>query len=164
LTSDKLIEVLTPPTRMRGIAPTAAEKPHCEAYRTEVRGTDPVADVAAIKVLFAFNSTELSPEAVENLTKLGTALKSSELASYCFRIEGHADSVGGTIYNRNLSEKRAESVVRYLATQVGVEKERLIAVGYGEDKPLAENETEEGRQKNRRVQIANLGTGGPSNP
>ena len=65
-------------------------------------------------------------------------------------IEGHTDSVGSDAYNQKLSERRAASVVKAL-TELGVEKSRLKAVGYGESKPIASNETAEGRAENRRV-------------
>ena len=65
-------------------------------------------------------------------------------------IEGHTDSVGSDAYNQKLSERRAASVVKAL-TELGVEKSRLKAVGYGESKPIASNETVEGKAENRRV-------------
>ncbi|WP_198305671.1 OmpA family protein [Arcobacter vandammei] len=66
-------------------------------------------------------------------------------------IEGHTDSVGSVAYNQKLSERRAASVVKAL-NGLGVEKDRLKAVGYGKSKPVASNETAEGRAENRRVQ------------
>ena len=155
LTADKLIEILRPATAMRGVN----LKPQCEKYREATRGIEPITEAAAIRVLFTFNSATLSPEAADNLNKVAEALKSSDLASYCFRIEGHADNVGSDPYNQSLSDRRAASVVQYLADRLGVESARLLAVGYGESRPIDNNATEEGRQKNRRVQIVNLGTG-----
>lgn len=155
LTSDKLIEILKPATAFRGIN----LKPQCDKYREATRGVEPITDAAAIHVLFAFNSADLTPVATDNLNKVAEALKSSELTSYCFRIEGHTDSIGSDTYNQSLSERRAESVVQYLAGRLGIEPERLLPVGYGKSRPIANNETDDGRQKNRRVQIVNLGTG-----
>ena len=155
LTSDKLIDILRPATAMRGVN----LKPQCEKYRGATRGIEPITEAAAIRVLFTFNSATLSPEAAGNLNKVAEALKSSDLASYCFRIEGHADNIGSDPYNQSLSDRRAASVVQYLADRLGVEPTRLLAVGYGESRPIDDNATEEGRQKNRRVQIVNLGTG-----
>jgi outer membrane protein OmpA-like peptidoglycan-associated protein len=160
LTTDKLIEILKPPTQ-RGIEP-AVGKPQCEKFRTNARGIAPVADIAAFRVLFDFNSADLTPAARENLDKLAAALKSTDLSSYCFRIEGHTDSIGGDAYNQGLSEKRARSTARYLAGQLRVEPSRLLPVGYGKTQPIADNMTDEGRQKNRRVQISNLGSGSES--
>jgi OOP family OmpA-OmpF porin len=68
-------------------------------------------------------------------------------------VEGHTDDVGSEEYNRELSRERAQSVHRYLLGQ-GVPPERLDAVvGYGESRPVASNDTSEGRQRNRRVEI-----------
>jgi len=155
LTSDKLIEILKPATAFRGIN----LKPQCDKYREATRGVEPITDAAAIRVLFAFNSADLTPIATDNLNKVAEALKSSELSSYCFRIEGHTDSIGSDAYNQSLSERRAESVVQYLAGRLGIEPERLLSVGYGKSRPIDNNATDDGRQKNRRVQIVNLGTG-----
>ncbi len=69
-------------------------------------------------------------------------------------VEGHADSVGSDMYNRGLSQRRAQAVVDYLVGKVGIGAGRLEAIGYGESTPVASNETEEGRAKNRRVQFS----------
>jgi OOP family OmpA-OmpF porin len=67
-------------------------------------------------------------------------------------IEGHTDNVNTAEYNQKLSEARANSVRQYLINHFGIKASRLTAVGYGLTKPIASNNTEEGRQKNRRVQ------------
>lgn len=67
-------------------------------------------------------------------------------------IYGHTDSVGAEEYNQDLSERRAKAVVNYLVGK-GVSPNRLSAVGFGESQPVSENSTEEGRQKNRRVEM-----------
>ncbi len=69
------------------------------------------------------------------------------------RIEGHTDNKGSRSYNLRLSHRRAQSVVKYLINQGGIASERLVAQGFGEDKPLATNTTEAGRSKNRRVEM-----------
>jgi outer membrane protein OmpA-like peptidoglycan-associated protein len=68
-------------------------------------------------------------------------------------IEGHTDEVGTKELNQQLSEKRAASVRKYLIDKFGINGSRLAAVGYGEDRPMADNNTAEGRQKNRRVVV-----------
>lgn len=70
-------------------------------------------------------------------------------------LQGHTDSQGGADYNRRLSQSRVDSVRTYLIER-GVEPERILAVGYGEDRPLASNDTEDGRAQNRRVEISIL--------
>lgn len=168
-TTEELIQGLklsTPPPmtgQTRGIGPTSptqAPTPQCEAYhkRAQTRGVQlgAAAPSVALKVTFATNSSQLTPEAMQTLDKVGQALQSSELASSCFQIEGHTDSVGGDSYNERLSQRRAQSVARYLTERHKL-KDRTIAVGYGEQQPIADNGTNNGRQKNRRVQIVNLG-------
>jgi len=66
-------------------------------------------------------------------------------------IEGNTDNVGGKKYNQKLSERRAESVKNYLVKKLGVDAARISSVGYGMSKPVADNKTPQGRQKNRRV-------------
>jgi OOP family OmpA-OmpF porin len=67
-------------------------------------------------------------------------------------IEGHTDNVGTAAYNEKLSKKRANSVRQYLINNFGIKASRLTATGYGFTKPIASNDTDEGRQRNRRVQ------------
>lgn len=68
-------------------------------------------------------------------------------------IEGHTDNVGGAQFNLELSRKRAEAVKRWLVDKVGISEVRLTTVGYGLSRPIADNSTEEGRAKNRRVEL-----------
>jgi outer membrane protein OmpA-like peptidoglycan-associated protein len=72
------------------------------------------------------------------------------------RVEGHTDNVGSASYNRDLSERRAASVVRYLAEKGGVARERLEAKGFGFERPVASNATAVGRSRNRRVEFTIL--------
>ena len=71
------------------------------------------------------------------------------------RIEGHTDSDGRASYNKKLSDRRAKSVRRYLVA-AGVKSARLVAVGYGEEKPIDSNKTDEGKSNNRRVEFTIL--------
>lgn len=68
-------------------------------------------------------------------------------------IEGHTDNVGGAQFNLELSRKRAEAVKRWLVDKAGISEVRLTTVGYGLSRPIADNSTEEGRAKNRRVEL-----------
>ena len=68
-------------------------------------------------------------------------------------IEGHTDSHGGDELNQKLSQDRAESVMQYMINAMRIPTYRLIAVGYGETRPVASNETESGRARNRRIDI-----------
>ena len=104
-------------------------------------------------VNFATNKAELTPESVEVLDRVATSL----LAYPEIRVEvdGHTDSRGSKALNTRLSQKRAESVRDYLIGK-GVAADRLVAKGYGPDKPIASNDTEEGRAQNRRTELSKL--------
>lgn len=115
-------------------------------------------------VLFDFNKASLKPGAREKLSKLAGILLAYP-GSYKLEIEGHTDSVGSDDYNQKLSEDRAAAVRSYL-TQEGVKAEKIIAVrGFGKTQPVTTNDTAEGRQMNRRVEIviADGETAPPSN-
>ena len=71
-------------------------------------------------------------------------------------VQGHTDSDGSATYNLQLSDSRAQSVMQYLV-EAGVDAERLQAKGYGEVVPIADNETDEGKEKNRRVEFKIIG-------
>ncbi len=102
-------------------------------------------------ILFDVNKAELQPAAQENLTDLAEILQKYEKTNIL--IEGHTDSTGPTAYNLELSQARAQSVSTFLAAQ-GVDKGRFMIQGYGEEQPIASNETATGRQANRRVEVA----------
>jgi outer membrane protein OmpA-like peptidoglycan-associated protein len=102
-------------------------------------------------ILFPFDSTELQPNGRENLRKLAASL--SENAQTEVVIVGHTDSVGRPDYNQGLSERRARAAADYVAAQ-GVSRSRLRPSGKGENEPIAENDSESGRQQNRRVELA----------
>ena len=111
-----------------------------------------------LPVNFEFNSTALQPDATRLLDQVGIALSSDDLSDFRFSVEGHTDSVGSDGYNQRLSRARAAAVKTYLIEQ-GVPRERLGVVGHGESQPVATNDTEEGRHRNRRVELINLGSG-----
>jgi len=110
-----------------------------------------------LPIFFEFNSTKLTPEAQALLDKVGAALASDELGEFRFSVEGHTDSIGTDAANLSLSEARAAAVKEYLIAQ-GVPTVRLATTGHGESNPVGSNETDEGRQRNRRVELINLGT------
>jgi len=101
-------------------------------------------------ILFDFNSAALRPESQQTLRDLAGNFQ--RYPDETISVEGHTDNVGAIDYNQNLSERRAYSVKDYLSTQ-GVPGSRITAIGYGESRPKASNETPEGRQLNRRVEI-----------
>jgi outer membrane protein OmpA-like peptidoglycan-associated protein len=108
--------------------------------------------VALYGVLFDFNKSTLQPASAPVLQKVADLLAKN--ATLKLEVQGHTDNVGGDAYNQALSEARARAVMDWL-TQHGTAPGRLTAKGYGKTQPVADNNTDEGRAKNRRVEIAN---------
>jgi len=102
-------------------------------------------------ILFEFNKSDLSAESKQSLTKFAETVNKYEDTKII--LEGHTDSVGSEEYNLQLSEKRAKAVADFVKN-LAVGGERLSEIGYGELQPIADNNTAEGRQLNRRVEIA----------
>jgi len=100
-------------------------------------------------VFFDSNAAILRPESYAELNVLAQLLKNN--LKIKIEISGHTDNIGSAFSNKKLSTERAVSVVNYLITN-GIEKNRILSVGYGPDKPVANNKTPEGRQINRRVE------------
>ena len=121
---------------------------------TRIRPSAP--PTVRLPILFEFDSTELVPESEALLAKVGAALVSDDLADFRFSVEGHTDSLGSEHYNATLSEKRARVVKTYLTAR-GVPERQLATLGHGEAQPVASNDSDEGRQRNRRVEVINRG-------
>ncbi|MNO99827.1 Outer membrane porin F precursor [compost metagenome] len=100
--------------------------------------------------MFAFDSAELTPAAQQRLQSLLPTL--NEPAVMRVRVVGHTDSVGSDSYNQGLSERRASSVAEYLIGQ-GLAPNKVTSQGRGESEPVTENDTDEGRAHNRRVEL-----------
>ncbi|HEX2113558.1 MAG TPA: OmpA family protein [Alphaproteobacteria bacterium] len=107
-------------------------------------------------VLFQTDSAELVPGAAQQMDQLATVLR--QHPDYTVEIDGFTDSTGSDAYNLALSQRRAESVRRELALR-GINPSRLTARGHGEASPVASNETDLGRQMNRRVEVLIAGPG-----
>ncbi len=101
-------------------------------------------------ILFDFNSSSLRPESRQTLADLASNFRN--YPDEQVTIEGHTDSIGTPPYNQTLSEQRAAAVSGYLSAE-GVPSGRITSIGYGETRPKASNDTPEGRQLNRRVEI-----------
>jgi outer membrane protein OmpA-like peptidoglycan-associated protein len=102
-------------------------------------------------LLFAFNSDSIQAAAGTNLRELAASL--NRYPDSQLLIVGHTDNVGDDAYNQRLSERRANSAAAYLAAQ-GVTRTRITASGKGESEPVTTNDTDAGRQQNRRVEVA----------
>jgi OOP family OmpA-OmpF porin len=107
--------------------------------------------VALYGVLFDFNKSTLQPSSDAALQPAANIMASDKTLK--LEVQGHTDNVGNDSYNQTLSEARAKAVVVWL-TQHGVAADRLTAKGYGKTKPIADNGSDDGRAKNRRVEIA----------
>lgn len=124
-------------------------------YPASVKPAEPIAEEVitlsdAGDVLFAFNKSDLTPAAQNQLNALMPKLQSADVVS--IKVVGHTDSVGSDAYNQMLSERRATSVAAYLMNQ-GLDPNKLTSEGKGESEPIADNATDEGRAKNRRVEL-----------
>jgi outer membrane protein OmpA-like peptidoglycan-associated protein len=102
------------------------------------------------QVLFDVNEYTLKPGSEDNLAKVADVI--IKYPDFNILVEGHTDSTGSDTYNQWLSEKRAESVASFLVSR-GIDGMRVQTIGYGETRPVATNDTPEGRQQNRRVEI-----------
>jgi len=103
------------------------------------------------KVLFATGKWDILPESHSLLNEVAAVIKSNPRIRR-IEVAGHTDAQGSAAFNQKLSENRAKSVWGYLIRQ-GIEPARMIHKGYGKVRPIADNNTEEGREKNRRVEF-----------
>ena len=102
-------------------------------------------------VLFDFDKAEIRPDAAAALARLATVIRGYPAGRA--EIQGHTDAKGNAAYNQLLSERRAEAVKRWLVEREKVAADHLATRGFGKSRPVAENDTEAGRQKNRRVEV-----------
>jgi OOP family OmpA-OmpF porin len=138
-------------------APAAPAAPAPAPAPAPVAPPAPVSEKVtfAADAFFDFDKSVLKPEAKAKLDDLVS--KTSGINLEVIIAVGHTDSIGSDAYNQKLSVKRSESVKAYLVSK-GVEKNRVYTEGKGEKQPVADNKTDEGRAKNRRVEIEVVGT------
>jgi outer membrane protein OmpA-like peptidoglycan-associated protein len=129
-------------------------KEHGKELEKEVIVDDTSGGVARLKVEFDIASAKLRSESYDILEQLGIALGDTRLFGQQICIKGHTDSDGDNDYNRRLSYQRAESVRNYVTSQYKLNEGDLFVVGYGEQMPIAANDTPAGKQMNRRVEIS----------
>jgi outer membrane protein OmpA-like peptidoglycan-associated protein len=107
-----------------------------------------------LEINFDYNSADISAKSLPSVQALGRALTNADLKGSTFVVAGHTDAAGGEAYNQDLSERRADSIKRYLIDKYGINGTDLVTVGYGKSKlkdpsqPMAE--------VNRRVQVVNM--------
>ena len=177
VTEDQILRALAPPakkplTRGLSVGPPAEPVVSAEEGRfvQKIRGRstrslsaserEEIATLAKdkpnidLEITFDYNSAEISAKSLPSVQALGKALTNPDLKGSTFVVAGHTDAAGGESYNQDLSERRADSIKRYLTDKFGIAGADLVTVGYGESKlkdashPLAE--------ANRRVQVVNM--------
>lgn len=177
VTEDQIVRALAGPkkplTRSLSLAPPAEEtpavSPEQDKFLQSVRGRparslssaerEEIAAIAKAKpnidleITFEYNSANISQKSLASVQALGRALTSPDLKGSTFLVAGYTDAAGSDAYNQDLSERRADSIKRYLVEKYGIVGADLVTVGYGKSKlkdpghPLAE--------VNRRVQVVN---------
>jgi outer membrane protein OmpA-like peptidoglycan-associated protein len=177
VTEDEIVRALAPTpkkplTRGLSIAPQSDAAPSTAEAKLiqSVRGRatrslssterEEIATVAKdkpnidLEITFDYNSANISAKSMASVQALGRALSSPELKGSTFVVAGHTDAAGTEAYNQDLSERRADSIKRYLVDKYGIAATDLVTVGYGKSKlkdpsqPMAE--------VNRRVQVVNM--------
>jgi outer membrane protein OmpA-like peptidoglycan-associated protein len=176
VTEDEIVRALAPPKKplTRGLsvgpqadpATVAAEGRFVQTIRgrsTRSLSSSEREEIATIakdkpnidlEINFDYNSADISAKSLPSVQALGKALTNPDLKGSTFIVAGHTDAAGGDAYNQDLSERRADSIKRYLTDKFGIAGADLVTVGYGKTKlkdpanPLAE--------VNRRVQVVNM--------
>ena len=116
-----------------------------------VKGLDNYKRVANVSVTFGFDKAVLTADDKAQLDRFAGQLGSAK--SYILEVTGGTDSVGPAQYNYDLSQRRADAVVQYLATKYNIAPHRFYLIGIGKDQYVASNDTAEGRRENRRVEV-----------
>jgi OmpA-OmpF porin, OOP family len=116
-----------------------------------VKGLDNYKPMANVTVTFGFDKSVLTKDDRDQLDNFATQLSSAK--NYILEVTGGTDSTGPAQYNYDLSQRRADAVVQYLASKYSIPAHRFYLIGIGKDQEVAPNNTPEGRKQNRRVQV-----------
>jgi outer membrane protein OmpA-like peptidoglycan-associated protein len=175
VTADQILKALAPKkplTRGLSMAPpadpavSASEGKFVETLRNRstrslsIGEREQIATIAKdkpnidLEITFDYNSADISAKSQPAVQALGRALSSADLKGSTFIVAGHTDAVGGESYNQDLSERRADSIKRYLVDKFGITGTDLVTVGYGKTKPKDPNAPMD--PANRRVQVVNM--------
>jgi OmpA-OmpF porin, OOP family len=140
-------------SKAAGDAETAANDAvhRADSLDSVVKGLDTYKQVANVSVTFGFDKAVLTKDDKDQLDSFAAQLGTAK--SYILEVTGGTDSVGPAQYNYDLSQRRADAVVQYLAAKYGVAAHRFYLIGIGKDKEVAPNTTAEGRKQNRRVEV-----------
>ncbi len=122
-----------------------------DTLTNQVVNLDNYRPVAETAVHFGFDKADLTKKAKDALDKLAAEVPNTK--GYILALEGNTDSVGNADYNYQLSQRRAQAVIQYLATEHSIPAHKIYVIGLGKDKPAAKNNTSKGRAENRRVEV-----------
>lgn len=172
-TEDQILKALTPKRLTRSLsAPTADTAKAAEETKfvNQIRNRttrslsagerEQIATIAQdkpsidLEITFDYNSANLSQKAMPAVAALGKALTNPELKGTTFVLAGHTDAKGGDSYNQDLSERRADTLKKYLMEKYGIAAADLVTVGYGKTK--LKNAANPDADENRRVQVVNM--------
>jgi outer membrane protein OmpA-like peptidoglycan-associated protein len=117
----------------------------------EIASSKPKID---LEIHFDYNSADISKDSMPSVQELGKALSNASLKGSTFVVAGHTDATGGEEYNQGLSERRADTIKRYLTEKYGINGSDLVTVGYGKTKPKDASAPMD--PANRRVQVVNM--------
>jgi outer membrane protein OmpA-like peptidoglycan-associated protein len=181
VSADQILNALRPKPQTRGLsagtqaAPVVAAKDIGFVHALRNRKTrslslgerEQIAEIAStrpkidLEIQFDYNSADIRKTSVPAVQELGKALSDANLRGSTFVIAGHTDAIGTDTYNQDLSERRAETIKRYLTEKYGINGSDLVTVGYGKSKPKdAAVPTD---PVNRRVQVVNMDSKSASN-
>ena len=173
-TEDQILQALQPKPLTRSLSLTppadpatkAAESRFVETIRNRttrslsVDEREEIAEIAAdkpkidLEIQFDYNSADISVTSMPSVQALGTALSNPKLKGSTFIVAGHTDAIGSEAFNQDLSERRADSIKRYLTEKYGINGTDLVTVGYGKSKLKNPNAPTD--PVNRRVQVVNM--------
>jgi outer membrane protein OmpA-like peptidoglycan-associated protein len=176
VSADQILSALKPKPLTRGLSTGPQVDPAAQAKETSFVDTlrnrktrslslgerEEIAEIASTKpnidleIHFDYNSADISKSSMPAVQELGKALSNASLKGSTFVVAGHTDAVGGETYNQDLSERRADTIKKYLTDKYGIVGANLVTVGYGKTKPKDPNAPMD--PANRRVQVVNMET------
>src|SRR6202161_2321265 len=176
VSADQIVNALQPKTLTRSLSADRPADPSVQAredgFVDSIRNRktrslslgerEEIAELAAAKpkidldIQFEYNSARITQASLSAVQELGKALSTPELKGSTFVVAGHTDAIGGDAFNQDLSERRADTIKRYLTEKYGIAGTDLVAVGYGKSKPKDPNAPMD--PINRRVEVVNMDT------
>ena len=181
VSADQIVNALRAKSPTRGLSAAPQADPAARAKEISFVGQvrnrktrslslnerEEIAEIASAKpkidleIRFDYNSAEISKTSLPAVQELGKALSNPDLKGSTFVVAGHTDAIGTEEYNQGLSERRADSIKRYLTDKYGIASADLVTVGYGKSKPKDPSAPTDAI--NRRVQVVNMDSKTASN-